>query len=180
VSYIDSSLLDARNNSNSLSLGSSQPRTFDDLRKTWAKRCEYTDKDEIVKIAVLDTGIDLSHEDFQKARALSFVEGKPKSAKGEKPQIERIIEKKSFCGDENDVQDVDGHGTQVAGIILRLAPRAHLYIARICEGDVNSGVLQKDRKAVDMKSGILNPRPNIVKNVSVGNGHEEVRPKKTC
>lgn len=64
--------------------------------------------------------------------------------------------------DENDVQDLDGHGTQVAGIILRLAPKAELYIARICEGDVNFGVAEKDKQAVDRKSRMMNPRPQTV------------------
>jgi hypothetical protein len=30
---------------------------------------------------------------------------------------------------------LDGHGTQVAGIILRLAPRANLLVARVCLGE---------------------------------------------
>jgi hypothetical protein len=164
----------ASNNSNSLSR---ELHTFDDLRKTWANRFEPKDKDKIVKIAVLDTGIDLFHEDFQMARASSFVSGKPTFVEGEPPQIKRIMEWQSFCGDKEDIQDVDGHGTQVAGIILRLAPKAVLYIARICEGDVNFGVPEKKRQIVDKKSRIVNPRPHIVKEVSADNGHEEVRCK---
>lgn len=36
--------------------------------------------------------------------------------------------------------DIDGHGTQVAGIILRLAPRAKIYVARVVAGDRNRGL----------------------------------------
>lgn len=41
--------------------------------------------------------------------------------------------------------DFDGHGTQVASIILRLAPRAELYIARVCAGDIYRGVAVDDQ-----------------------------------
>lgn len=40
---------------------------------------------------------------------------------------------------QTDKLDLDGHGTQVAGLILRLAPRSELYIARICEGNIQRG-----------------------------------------
>lgn len=47
-------------------------------------------------------------------------------------------------GTEADVMDTHGHGTQVAGIILRLAPRAEVYIARISEkGRLSPGPVAK-------------------------------------
>ena len=158
-----------------------QPRTFDDLNRTWDNRFEFKEGnkfkegDEIVKIAILDTGIDLEHEDLRNPRAKSFQKGQPVAAKGETPQIKRIKGWKNFCGDENNVdennvQDLDGHGTQVAGIILRLAPRADLYIARICEGDVNFGLAEENKEVLDKKSRIVNPRPEIVVKVGVNNG----------
>jgi hypothetical protein len=110
----------------------------------------------------LDTGIDLQHEDFRYSRLLRFEDGRPK---GEDPgreqiQMDRIKGRRNFCSSgpeyENNVQDLDGHGTQVAGIILRLAPRAELYIARVCRGGREGGGGEEP----------VNPLPNIVANVS--------------
>lgn len=97
--------------------------------------------DEPVKVAILDTGIDRNHPDFQHPRS------KPKKGimspvRGEENQIKRIKASQNFCDDRKDVEDVtdiDGHGTHVAGIILQLAPAAELYIARVCEGDESYG-----------------------------------------
>ena len=67
-------------------------------------------------MAILDTGLDLNHSsvgDFKK---------------------DRIQDKnqKNFVNDgQRDVQDLDGHGTHVAGLFLNLAPCTELFIARI-------------------------------------------------
>lgn len=97
------------------------------------------------------------------------------SAQREKPQIERMPMKyrKNFCGnDENDVQDIDEHGTQVASIILRLAPTAELCIARICDGDVNRGLSKGKKQAVAEDGYIRHPRPEIVEKVSLSMGED--------
>jgi hypothetical protein len=118
----------------------------------------------------LDTGIDEHHEDFQRARASAFHEGQPESADGEPTQIVRVVGKKNFCGkDTDDVQDCDGHGTKVAGIILRLAPRAELYIARICDGKANR-ILTTDEQHEMHASEIVSPRTEIVVEVRVDQG----------
>lgn len=52
-----------------------QPRTFEDLDRTWISRFEFKESDDIVKIAILDTSIDLRHEDFRNMRAVAFHEG---------------------------------------------------------------------------------------------------------
>lgn len=70
-----------------------------------------------VRIAVLDTGLDRSHTDFE-------------------AQEERIKGTKSFisdCGKTDDVFDCCGHGTHVAGLLLDFAPDAELYIAKISD-----------------------------------------------
>jgi len=60
--------------------------------------------------------------------------------------------------ENDDVEDLDGHGTQVAGIILRLAPRAKLLIARVCLGNQNVEVPEDKRK-------FIKPEPEVVAQV---------------
>lgn len=86
-----------------------------------------------IRIAVLDTGIDL------KLDASKSVKGRLDNP---------IVKKKNFAtkiqGSEN-VEDLDGHGTQVANLILDIVPHADLYIARVCDGENRYG---KSREAV--------------------------------
>lgn len=69
---------------------------------------------EPVKIAILDTGVDLSD--------LSI---------GEYLRQKRIVDYKGFAGDAADVQDNNGHGTHVAKILIKNAPAADFYIAKV-------------------------------------------------
>lgn len=139
---------------------------FDKLEETWQEHFLFKDGDKIIKVAVLDTGINLDHPDFQKARTTGFDEdGTPKLAENEQPQITRISSKgrKNFAtglqgGD--DVNDVNGHGTKVAGLILRLAPSAEIYIARIFDGEL----ADKDSKKMEAQTV---PLENTVTKVSL-------------
>lgn len=83
-----------------------------------------------VKITILDTGIDLDHPNFsQRGKRRSKVTAKQLS---EKMQRERIIGSKNFTrGPEDDVTDDVGHGTHIAVLIMAIAPRAELYIAKV-------------------------------------------------
>jgi subtilisin family serine protease len=116
---------------------------FDELMNTWSENFEFKENDKPVKVAVLDTGLDLLHKDWPLARALRFENSQPVRDSREPSQLSRIKLWKDFCGrpeSQSSWTDVDGHGTQVAGLILRIAPRAELYIARICVGNKNRGV----------------------------------------
>jgi subtilisin family serine protease len=118
--------------------------TFTNINKMTDNYFQHYDHDKRFKIAVLDTGLDRGHDDFKQARTKEFkgdAGNVADPAPGEKPQNDRILGWHNFCPDkpEDDVDDLDGHGTQVAGIILRLAPNADLYIARVCIGDINNG-----------------------------------------
>ena len=97
-----------------------------------------TDSDRCVKVAILDTGIDWSHPKFQGTRLKPLRNGEFEPVRGERNQIDRIMKYRNFCNDGrkvDNVTDIDGHGTHVAGIILQFAPTAELYIARVCQGD---------------------------------------------
>ncbi|RPB06402.1 subtilisin-like protein [Morchella conica CCBAS932] len=62
-----------------------------------------------IRVAILDTGIDMSFELFQR----------------------RVEKRKAFVQDTHDFLDLDGYGTHVAGLVLQVAPDAKLLIARI-------------------------------------------------
>ncbi|KAI0836730.1 ankyrin [Hypoxylon sp. FL0890] len=139
-----------------------QPKTFDELMRTWQDYFDFKEADRKIRVAVLDTGIDLDHEDWLQPRAVRFEHNAPIPAKGELRQIDRIKNKMNFCaGPENDVQDLDGHGTQVAGIILRLAPRAEIDIARVCIGNRNRG-LREAEKGTNGLTAERCPQPSAV------------------
>ncbi|KAI1460750.1 ankyrin [Annulohypoxylon moriforme] len=138
-----------------------QPKTFNELTSTWRNYFDFKEKDKRIRVAILDTGIDIDHEDWLQPRALRFEHGKPVPAIGEPRQIDRIKNKMNFCGgSETDIQDVDGHGTQVSSIILRLAPRADIDIARVCVGNRNRGTT--DGKNTDGSSAERCPQPTAV------------------
>jgi subtilisin family serine protease len=68
--------------------------------------------DERVRIAVLDTGIDLDHPIIAKCKT-------------------SIVECRSWVVDDTSISDVCGHGTHIASVLLKLAPWADLYVARV-------------------------------------------------
>lgn len=114
------------------------------LEKTLQNHLQFREGDKIVKVAVLDSGINLNHPDFKEARVTRFGNEKLTRARGERAQLDRINANglRNFVAGtqgKDDVRDLDGHGTKVAGLILRLAPRAELYIARVCDGRELSG-----------------------------------------
>lgn len=90
--------------------------------------------------------------------------GEPIREEKEPRQWTRIMDFRNFCNPgeaekERDVMDHHGHGTQVAGIILRLAPRAEIYVARVCGGGCNSNISAAGSKAPEAITSI---RPEAV------------------
>lgn len=65
-----------------------------------------------VKIAVLDTGIDLNHPYMHEC-------------------AQNIKAKHDFLQEGGDYSDSDGHGTFVTGLLLDFAPDAEIYIAKV-------------------------------------------------
>ncbi|KAL8346295.1 hypothetical protein RB598_000278 [Gaeumannomyces tritici] len=72
-----------------------------------------------VRIAVLDTGLDLDHEGIM---------------------AERIVQKRNWVDPNrrDDIEDHDGHGTFVAGLLLEYAPDAELCVGKVCDADAPS------------------------------------------
>ncbi|OIW24581.1 hypothetical protein CONLIGDRAFT_673720 [Coniochaeta ligniaria NRRL 30616] len=141
-------------------------RTFTYINKLVDRYWQHWDTDTPIKIAVLDTGFDFSHADFRQARTKTFTGPYGDiscPAEHEDAQADRVKGCRNFCPDQppENVCDIDGHGTQVAGIILRLAPHAHLYIARVCAGDANRG-LASDEKKPEERQDYLRPQPKYV------------------
>ncbi|PGG96608.1 hypothetical protein AJ80_09809 [Polytolypa hystricis UAMH7299] len=128
---------------NSLNLGGRSTRQRPDYRK--ASRDDFLDwkqqllevydafirgSESPVKIAILDTGIDLTHPDFGPGM----------------PNRTRIIKVKNFtdiveCFGEENVHDENGHGTHAAGLILDFAPDAELYVAKIGRDEPSSPIV---------------------------------------
>ncbi|KAK4074576.1 uncharacterized protein Triagg1_5172 [Trichoderma aggressivum f. europaeum] len=79
-----------------------------------------------VKICIIDTGIDMKHP----------------SLRGAKKRIEKMWD---FKGDTMDLKDDTGHGTNVAELILRLAPEAAICVAKVA---VAKTMAQGDTKLI--------------------------------
>lgn len=70
-----------------------------------------TTQGEGVKIAVMDTGLDMSHEIFK----------------------DRVKRKFNMINRNYDISDEYGHGTMVAGLILDVAPKSELYVTKVLD-----------------------------------------------
>ena len=77
-----------------------------------------SDFDEPVRIAILDSGLDLENPFIIENQQLP------------NPCIKEV---RSFVHGTGpyDVQDEIGHGTHALGLLLKVAPRAEIYVARI-------------------------------------------------
>lgn len=80
-----------------------------------------------VKIAILDTGIDMSE---------SFISTNSTR-----------ITTENFLSNESSVEDVHGHGTHAAALLLQIAENADIYVARIAK-DENSIIDPKNIEKV--------------------------------
>lgn len=74
-----------------------------------------------VKIAVLDTGVDITHPD---------IEAREENIKGLYNWFNEKLKKS--------VHDRNGHGTFIASLLLDYAPDSHLYVAKISDSKPSS------------------------------------------
>jgi hypothetical protein len=84
-----------------------------------------------LKIAILDTGIDAEQDSIQLLRE-QIKEARETITPGTDGDPIRAENVKSFVGTPG--EDTCGHGTHIAEILLKLAPEADLYIAKISHG----------------------------------------------
>ncbi|KAH8886181.1 subtilisin-like protein [Thozetella sp. PMI_491] len=106
-----------------------------------------------VKIAVLDTGVDEQDLEFQTRR-----ECITEDRLEERPECndDPVKATKSFV--DSSTEDTNGHGTHVAGLLLRVAPDADIYIAKIADQlsfDTISHIPQAIRWAKEMGCDII-------------------------
>uniref|UniRef100_A0A8H7N3M9 Peptidase S8/S53 domain-containing protein n=1 Tax=Bionectria ochroleuca TaxID=29856 RepID=A0A8H7N3M9_BIOOC len=83
-----------------------------------------------VKIALLDTGIYTGHSDLQalRQRVMQYRKSQGFEQKEDQDPI-KLKESRPFIGDR--IRDTIGHGTHVACLLLKFAPDADIYIAKI-------------------------------------------------
>lgn len=127
--------------------------SIQELEHTIKERFQPGATDERIRIAVLDTGMDDGE----------YAKNENKELK--KPPWKRVVARSNFCVPKEEdlnanTHDLDGHGTKVASIILRLAENVDLYIARVCRGaDVEEADRNKDTEFKD-------PEPAVVARVN--------------
>ena len=76
------------------------------------------DDDRRIRVAILDTGIDSTHQMFHEA-----LQGPEES----RP----IVAWKGFPSSLDPLRDMNGHGTHATSVLHKVAPDAALYIARV-------------------------------------------------
>ncbi|KAI8689253.1 Subtilisin-like protein [Fusarium keratoplasticum] len=111
-----------------------------------------------IRVAILDTGIDDTKVFFRAA--------KKNRTKRDSP----VMDQKSFLAGIS-VTDTDGHGTNVAAIVLKMAPEADLYVAKISKGhevdgthhiaDAIDWAIAQDVHIINMSFGLSSPNWNI-------------------
>ncbi|KAI4118322.1 MAG: hypothetical protein LQ341_007626, partial [Variospora aurantia] len=112
----------------------SRPRWFDRFQQTQSLVAQGRKaKGRRVKIAILDTGIDLSHPHFGSSPEASGVEDQHQYG----PRRCRVKECKSFVDEGAADRDNVGHGTHCAALLLELSPYADIYVARVSEEKTN-------------------------------------------
>lgn len=129
VSYVFPSILDVLWSSLHVS-DISSPRWFDRFQQTQALVAQgRKTTGPRVRIAILDTGIDISNPYFDNSP--KAVEGLEQQQSA--PRRHRVKEAKSFAGDAVGDRDSVGHGTHCAASLLELAPNVDIYVARVYE-----------------------------------------------
>ncbi|OQV10065.1 hypothetical protein CLAIMM_14113 isoform 1 [Cladophialophora immunda] len=109
---------------------------FENLqRKTLShfKRLGVTGRnDQPIKIAILDTGIDARLH--PRTRAIMATNPQLSGSSGRIKGLRSWADDKVEGEDVESMKDEHGHGTHAAGLILKVTPFAHLYVAQVTNG----------------------------------------------
>lgn len=85
-----------------------------------------------VKIAILDTGVDISHPKILR----EYQNGRMKYH--------------NFLDESNEIEDLDGHGTHCASLVAKFAPNCEIYVGRVFRRSVaeegSAKIVAKARK----------------------------------
>ncbi|KAK0659788.1 hypothetical protein QBC41DRAFT_44083 [Cercophora samala] len=109
-----------------------------------------------VKIAVLDTGIEVENSTLQ--GVLDNIRDLRKASGFRDWRKSPIRGTKSFVASPDGDKDLVGHGTHVAWLALKTAPHVHLYIARVSASkqfDDNTAVVKAIEWAMDQGVDIM-------------------------
>ncbi|WAO84616.1 Subtilisin-like protein [Fusarium falciforme] len=112
-----------------------------------------------IRVAILDTGIDDTKVFFRAAKQNRTRRDSP------------VILRRSFLNGIS-VTDTDGHGTNVAALVLKMAPEADLYVAKISSGhevdgtehiaDAIEWAIENEVHIINMSFGLSSPNWNII------------------
>ena len=83
------------------------------------------DRQKPVRVAILDTGVDVEHSEFENA-----------------VRAKKIRACRGFPASLEPLSDRNGHGTHITSVFMRTAPNAVLYIARIADDE---GIVPAER-----------------------------------
>lgn len=100
------------------------------------KKIPYTGKN--VKVGIIDSGIDIYHPDLHKNINLE--------------------KSRSFVGKHNNILDYIGHGTQIAGTLVSIAPNIEVIVYKVIDlqqGD-SSNVLKAILQAIEDEIDVIN------------------------
>lgn len=100
------------------------------------------DRQKPVRIALLDTGVDIRHPQFKRTQEFNTFRGF-----------------RGFPNSLDPLSDRNGHGTHGASVLLRTAPHAVLYIARIADDQGNIAA-ENDYESVVKVSTV--PRSRLI------------------
>lgn len=123
--------------------------------ETLPESTSYGGSPKRVRVAIIDTGLSIEEAELDREGDLFLDHPDVKS---------RIVERRNFFSSNDtepnpyDCEDEHGHGTHVARLVLRFAPRADVVVAKIC----NSKTLKQTKTMQLVNVRYLPPPPSLL------------------
>ena len=105
-----------------------------------------------IKIAVIDTGVDRTHENIAGHILSSDF---PNEVTATSQITQQITKWRGFPETLDPLEDCDGRGTAITSIILRASPAVTLYIARIFNEEQQISKYEEIVKGLSKNRGII-------------------------